>query len=53
MELHTTRSFFPVGDEFVLVEEITDRVILEGGLPIHVGAVLDNVGTVWNVYNAV
>lgn len=50
--LYTTRSFFPAGDEFVLVEEVTGKVIPEGGLPLQVGAVMDNVGTVWNIYQA-
>lgn len=52
VRLHTTRAFFPVGDEFVLVEEVTGRVIPEGGLPLQVGAVVDNVGTVLSVCRA-
>ncbi len=50
--LHKMRSYFPAGDEFVLVEEVTGHVIPEGGLPLAVGAVVDNVGTVYSIYRA-
>lgn len=52
VKIHKMRSFFPAGDEFVLVEEVTKRVIPEGGLPLNVGAVVDNVGTVFSIYHA-
>ncbi|MEW6237011.1 MAG: 4Fe-4S dicluster domain-containing protein [Candidatus Omnitrophota bacterium] len=42
-------DFYPAGDEFVLVYDVTGKVIPRGGLPLHVGAVVINVETVLNV----
>ena len=44
---------YPAGDEYVLVYEITGRQIPPGGLPLHVGCVVDNVETIINVGKAV
>jgi len=46
-------DFYPAGDEQVLVYEITNKVVPPGGIPLMVGAVVNNVETVYNVYNAV
>jgi Na+-translocating ferredoxin:NAD+ oxidoreductase RnfC subunit len=43
------RDTYPAGDEFVLVYDVTGRVIPPGGLPIHVGCVVNNVETMLNV----
>jgi Na+-translocating ferredoxin:NAD+ oxidoreductase RnfC subunit len=40
---------YPAGDEFVLVHDVTGRVIPPGGLPRDVGAVVVNVETLVNV----
>ncbi|MBI5445771.1 MAG: SLBB domain-containing protein [Deltaproteobacteria bacterium] len=40
---------YPAGDEFVLVYEVTGKVIPPGGLPKDVGAVVNNVETLINV----
>ena len=37
------------GDEFVLVYDVTGRVIPPGGIPLHVNAVVMNVETAVNV----
>jgi len=52
IELHLLGSYYPAGDEFLLVEEITGQVVPEGGLPLHVGVVVNNVGTLANVAQA-
>ncbi len=52
IDLHLLGSYYPAGDEFLLVEEITGRVVPEGGLPLHVGVVVSNVGTLANVAQA-
>ena len=52
IELHFLGSYYPAGDEFLLVEEVTGKVIPEGGLPLHVGVVTSNVGTLVNVARA-
>jgi Na+-translocating ferredoxin:NAD+ oxidoreductase RnfC subunit len=44
---------YPAGDEYVLVYEIAGRQIPPGGLPLHVGCVVDNVETIVNVAEAV
>lgn len=46
-------NFYPAGDEFVTVYEVTKRIIPEGGLPLQVGCVVDNVVTLINIANAV
>jgi len=43
---------YPAGDEYVLVYEITKKQIPPGGLPLHVGCVVDNVETIINVGKA-
>jgi Na+-translocating ferredoxin:NAD+ oxidoreductase RnfC subunit len=44
---------YPAGDEYVLVYEITKRLIPPGGIPLDVGCVVDNVETIINVAHAV
>lgn len=46
-------DIYPAGDEYVLVHEITKKMIPPGGLPLDVGCVVDNVETVINVAHAV
>lgn len=40
---------YPAGDEFILVHEVTGRVIPPGGLPKDVDAVVSNVETLVNI----
>ena len=40
---------YPAGDEFILVHDVTGRVIPPGGLPRDVGAVVLNVETLVNI----
>ena len=42
-------SFYPSGDEHSLVYECTGRIVPEGGIPLNVGVVVDNVETLYNV----
>lgn len=51
-ELVKMDSFYPAGDEQVLVQLVTGRSVPERGLPLNVGAVVSNVGTMLNVYQA-
>lgn len=53
MEICPLEDVYPSGDEFILVYETLGRVIPPGGLPIHVGVVVLNVETAWNLGNAV
>lgn len=53
VSLHLLGSFYPTGDEFVLVHDVLGRHVPEGGIPLEVGVVVNNVGTLWNVVRAV
>jgi len=53
IEIFELEDFYPAGDEHVLVNEITGRVIPEGGIPLDVGVVVDNVATLRNIALAV
>ncbi|MEY7999057.1 4Fe-4S dicluster domain-containing protein [Clostridium sp. Mt-5] len=53
VELHLSKTFYPAGDEQILVYEITGRTIPPGGIPLNVGAVVSNVGTVFNIFEAI
>ncbi len=44
---------YPQGDEKQLLKAVLDREVPSGKLPIHIGAVVSNVGTVFSVYEAV
>jgi Na+-translocating ferredoxin:NAD+ oxidoreductase RnfC subunit len=50
IDLFLLGDFYPAGDEFILVYEVTGRVVPEGGLPIDVGCLVDNVETVLNIF---
>lgn len=53
VSIFTLDNFYPAGDEFVLVNEVTGKLIPEGGLPLQVGVVVDNVVTLMNIAAAV
>lgn len=50
--LFTLDSFYPAGDEQMLVYEVTGRVVPPGGIPLQVGTAVSNVATMNAVYNA-
>ncbi|MCL4386384.1 MAG: SLBB domain-containing protein [Cyanobacteria bacterium] len=52
-EIFKLGNFYPAGDEQVLVNEVTGRIVPEGGIPLNVGIVVINVETLINVANAV
>lgn len=52
VEIFRTRTFYPAGDEQVLVQQVTGRSVPERGLPLNVGAVVENVGTVLSIADA-
>lgn len=45
-------NVYPAGDEQDIVYNCTGKIVPEGGIPLDVGVVVDNVGTVLNIYNA-
>ncbi len=50
--IHELGNFYPAGDEQVLVYDTLGRVVPEGGLPINVGCVVQNIETLYNICNA-
>ena len=53
VELFLMENFYPAGDEQIMVKDITGKSITAGGIPLDVDAVVSNVGTVINVYEAI
>ena len=53
IEVHELDNYYPAGDEQVLVNEVTERVVPEGGIPLQVGVVVSNVITLSQVADAV
>ena len=47
------KNVYPAGDEYVLVYEATGRRIPPGGIPLNVGAVVNNVESIANIAKAV
>ncbi len=47
--VHTLGDYYPAGDEYDLVYEVTGRLIPPQGLPLHVGCIVQNVETLVNV----
>ncbi len=45
-------NFYPAGDEQVLVYDVLGRVVPEGGIPLNVGALVQNIETLLNVDRA-
>ena len=52
IKLFPMETFYPAGDEQTMVQLVTGKTVPERGLPIDVGAVVDNVGTLLNIYGA-
>jgi Na+-translocating ferredoxin:NAD+ oxidoreductase RnfC subunit len=49
VELFLLEDFYPAGDEQILVREVTGRSVPPLGIPLNVGAVVANVGTLADV----
>ncbi len=52
VELALLGSYYPAGDEQILVYDVTGLQVPEGGIPMDVGVVVNNVGTVINIARA-
>jgi electron transport complex protein RnfC len=53
IQVHALKVKYPQGGEKQLIKAITGREVPSGGLPVDVGVVAFNVGTVFAVYEAV
>jgi len=49
VRIHLLGDYYPAGDEYDLVHSVTGRLIPPGGIPINVGAVVNNVETFINI----
>lgn len=52
IEMTELGDFYPSGDEYELVYAATKRLIPAGGIPLQVGCVVNNVETLYNVWQA-
>jgi Na+-translocating ferredoxin:NAD+ oxidoreductase RnfC subunit len=53
IQLFEMDDFYPAGDEFILVYEVTGRTIPERALPLEVGCLVQNVTTLVQIYEAI
>ena len=53
IEIFQMGTFYPAGDEQTMVQQVTGRSVPERGLPLDVGCVVDNVGTLLNIFDAI
>jgi electron transport complex protein RnfC len=53
VEVVVLKTRYPQGDEKQLLKALTGREVPSGGLPLDIGAVVSNVGTVYAIYEAV
>lgn len=49
VQIHPLKDYYPTGDEFTLVYEVTRRVVPPGGLPRDVDCLVQNVETLINI----
>ncbi|WP_130863999.1 4Fe-4S dicluster domain-containing protein [Bacilliculturomica massiliensis] len=52
VRIHRMDSFYPAGDEQVIVYEVTGKTVPCGGIPLDVGVVVSNVATLAAAFDA-
>ncbi len=52
LSLFELGNFYPAGDEHVLVYDVLGRAVPEGGIPLNVGVVVQNIETLFNIHAA-
>ncbi len=52
IKISEMKSFYPTGDEVILIYETTGRVVPPGNIPLSVGVTVFNVETMLNIYNS-
>ncbi len=53
IEIYLMDNYYPAGDEVDMVQNVTGRIVPEGGIPLDVDCVVTNVNTLLNLYRAV
>ena len=51
-DLFELEDFYPAGDEFILVNEVLGKIVPEGGIPLNVATVVNNVESFVNISRA-
>lgn len=52
IEIFEFNTYYPAGDEQVIVQQVCKKTVPERGIPIDVGVVVSNVGTLLNIADA-
>ena len=52
IDLFLLDDYYPAGDEFVLVYDVLQKSVPEGGIPLDIGVVVNNIGTLLNMAEA-
>ncbi len=52
IEIHGSGSYYPAGDEQILIYEVTGQTVPPGGIPLELGIVVSNVMTILHIYDA-
>ena len=52
IEMTHLGDFYPSGDEYELVYAATNRLMPPYGIPLDIGCIVNNVETLYNIYNA-
>ncbi|MCK5878811.1 MAG: hypothetical protein KAH24_03465, partial [Holophagae bacterium] len=52
VDLFPVGDYYPAGDEQSLVYDVTGRIVPQNGIPIHVDVVVNNVLTLYQIWNA-
>jgi len=47
------KDYYPAGDEIIMIYEATGRTVPEGGLPLEVGVIVNNLETLYNIGKAI
>jgi Na+-translocating ferredoxin:NAD+ oxidoreductase RnfC subunit len=53
IEIFEFKTYYPAGDEQVIVQQVCNKTVPERGIPIDVGVVVSNVGTLLNIADAI
>ncbi len=53
IEIIELKTKYPQGAEKMLIKKLTEREIPEGGLPFDVGVIVQNISTVYSIYQSV
>jgi Na+-translocating ferredoxin:NAD+ oxidoreductase RnfC subunit len=53
IKISMLNDFYPAGDEMIMIKEVLGKTVPEGGLPIDIGVVVNNVGTMKKIFKAV